>query len=219
MRRHGKPHHLFRHTALVISAALIAAVLSTVEADPRGPRIVGHEIVAGDVLVAGLELNDLNFGESVVFVLKHDADGTQGLILNRSMGIPARDALPNLADVLDARHPMYFGGPVEAGSVRVLIGTDTPLPGATAVTDGVALVNDVGVLRMSLMDRAPEELRFFAGYAGWAPGQLEKELDRGDWHVRERYRDVLFDDTPETMWRELIEEVSGLLVHHENHVR
>lgn len=206
-------------TTLVITTLGLIGVFRPVDADPRGPQLVGVDIEAGRLLVAARELTDVNFGEAVVFVIKHDAEGTQGLIINRTMGLPAGDVLPNLSDVLTGEHEMYFGGPVEPASVRVLAAVDADLPGAKRITDDIALVNDVGVLRMHLMRTRPGRLRFFAGYAGWAPGQLAEEIGRGEWYVRRRYRDVLFDERPQRLWPLLIEEVTGLYADHENHFR
>lgn len=205
--------------ALATVTLAFIGVARPVDADPRGPQRVGMDIEAGRLLVAARELTDVHFGEAVVFVIKHDAEGTQGLIVNRPMGLPASDMLPTLSDVLTREHEMAFGGPVAPASVRVLAAVDAELPGSKRITDDIALVNDVGVLRMHLKQTRPGLLRFFAGYAGWAPGQLAAEIGRGEWYVRERYRDVLFDERPQRLWPLLIEEVTGLYADHENHLR
>ena len=215
-----RPARRLPNALSAICITLAAALgMSGVDAEPRGPQLVGVDIQAGRVLVAARELTDENFGESVVFVIKHDAEGTQGLILNRTMGLPAGDVLPNLGDVLTGEHEMYFGGPVEPATVRVLAAVDSDLPGAEHITDDIALINDVGVLRMHIMRKRPGRVRFFAGYVGWAPGQLAAEIGRGEWHVRRRYRDVVFDESPRRQWRLLIEEVTGRYVNYEDHVR
>jgi putative AlgH/UPF0301 family transcriptional regulator len=60
--------------------------------------------------------------------------------------------------------------------------------------------------------KGEEKFRLYAGYAGWAAGQLERELSRGDWHILKADPDTVFGNDPEKIWQDLIRRSSGIQV-------
>lgn len=179
------------------------------EAAPRGPRLAGVEVVPGAVLVANTSIRGDAFTKSVVLVLKHDAQGTQGLILNQSMAVPVRDTMPLLAGVLRPDQPIFHGGPVEPGSVRVLAQTDAPPKGSIAIGSHYALVNELPALRRLLAAPDAPTTRFFVGYAGWTGGQLYDEILAGHWTVLRTPVLDLFGTAPGDLWQLLMFEANG----------
>ena len=131
-------------------------------------------------------MSDPNFRRTVVFILHHGDEGTLGVVLNRPSEVPVATVLPSWAGYVASPPSVFVGGPVERDTPLCLATLRTgekadKIPGTIGVRGPVALV---------AMDSDPEELmprlrgmRVYAGYAGWDAGQLEGELDRGDWVV------------------------------------
>ncbi len=134
---------------------------------------------AGRLLVASPALGDPNFARSVVLVCAHDAgEGALGVILDRPTGLEVTEHLPEWAAVAAPPAVVFLGGPVQ---VEVALGFGTrvgPIPEWSAV------VGDAGLVDLGSTDPGSVGVfRVFAGYAGWGAGQLEAEIDRGDWFV------------------------------------
>ena len=171
-------------------------------------------VARGSILVASDSLLDPRFARSVVLITDYGVDGAVGVILNRPTLIRVVDAIPVLDKLL--HHPdktMYFGGPVAPNTARVLIAAGEALLGATRIVDGV-----YGMDRMSVLLPYFEEeefaprTRFYGGYAGWGAGQLQQEIQRGDWIVIEGDATTIFSDTVDTLWKDLSARFSGLWV-------
>ena len=144
------------------------------------------EVEAGTLLVAAPALTDPHFARSVVFVIDHRRSGTLGVIINRPSEIAVADVLPGWGPHTSRPHAVFVGGPVEQKTALCLAALRTGQDPAR--TGGVVAVR--GPLALVDLDGDPEALaprvrglRVFAGYAGWAGGQLEAELARGDWFV------------------------------------
>jgi len=134
------------------------------------------------LLVAAPELAD-PFGSSVVLLMRHNDDGALGLILNRQSGTDLDQAWPQLSDVPCHRHgPIYLGGPCEGPLVALhtsefLLELEV-MPGLYCCTS-----KDKLETLAAQSDGQETAVKFFAGYSGWAAGQLENELARGSWSV------------------------------------
>lgn len=176
---------------------------------PRGPRLAGLDIVPGNLLLATPQVRGDAFSESVVIILKHNAQGSQGLILNQSMAVPVRDTVPEIAALMHTGEPIFYGGPVAPESVRVLVETTDPEPGSILITERMAMVNDMAILRRMLMRDARPQTRFLVGYAGWEAGQLMQELLRGDWLTLQASTSALFTTPPVELWQTLKFEAMG----------
>ena len=122
--------------------------------------------LSGDLLVAVPGLDDPYFADTVIYLLAHDESGALGVVLNQ----------PRV--VSDDRYTIYEGGPVAQG--RVLALHDQPNRGAE-IEPGVYVAAEGGIVQEVLQGQARG--RVFLGYAGWGPGQLERELSEGAWRV------------------------------------
>lgn len=174
----------------LVALAPGASAQAPVEA-ARGTFLVSRGIDAGP------------FAESVVLLLKHDDEGTLGLIVNRPTGVPLSEALPDL-EVGETPPVLYFGGPVGLEGLLVLFRSPSPPPEAEEVLDGVYFSGEREVLEGLLGGDLPgEELRLFVGHAGWAAGQLAGELRRGAWDVLPADLFTLFRTEPGWLWETL----------------
>lgn len=143
------------------------------------------------------------FLRSVVFLLDHDSDGALGVIVNRPLESEVDDVLPLWAGLVNAPVCLFEGGPVAMDSALALgvIADVAPPTGWRQMSGRVGLVDLEGPLPG---DGQFAGLRVFAGYAGWAPGQLEAELDEGAWLVVDAFDADLISPQPEMLWREVL---------------
>lgn len=168
-------------------------------------------VVPGRLLVAAPSLHDPNFRRAVVLVLDHSEDGTVGIVLNRKTRSRVGDALPEWGRLASAPGLVHLGGPVSTDAVIGLA-----VFRGDAADDGLTAVHDrIGVLDLSCpparFDGVVEGVRLLAGYAGWAPGQLDDELDEGAWYVVDCEITDALDDDPDTLWARVLRRQRGPL--------
>lgn len=157
-----------------------------------------------ELLVARMHLPDPNFHDAVVLVTRHTAEGAIGLIVNHPTEVPLAKALPDEKRLEGQDARLFFGGPVARDAAVFLFRSPAPRREATRVVDGVYISSSPDLLHELLGRPKPMEgLRVYAGLAGWGPGQLESELDRGDWRRVPADARSLLDTPPEALWAEL----------------
>ena len=155
------------------------------------------------LLVARAELADSNYKDSVVLVMNNIGPAPAGVIINRPTRIAVSRLFPDLERLAQLDDKLYFGGPVETALVSFLFRADTPPEHATQVLDGVHFSTNGELLRKLLgRDKPMDGLRIFIGHSGWAPGQLEAEIARGDWALAPAETDTIFDRKSEHPWPE-----------------
>ena len=155
------------------------------------------------LLVARAELPDSNFKDAVVLVMNNLGPAPGGIIINRPTKISVSQLLPDLERLGPLDDKVYFGGPVEIALVSFLFRADTPPEHAIQVLDGVYFSMDRELLRKLLGREKPmESLRIFVGYSGWGPGQLEREIARGDWTLAPAEAGAIFGGRSEHPWPE-----------------
>ena len=134
------------------------------------------------LIVARDALPDSIFADSIVLVMNNLGPAPVGIIINRPMPISVSRLFPDIKRLAQVRDKVYFGGPVDFGSVWFLFRAATPPEHAIQALDGVYLSADRQLLLQLLgRDKPMDGLRVFLGHAGWAPGQLEAEIERRDW--------------------------------------
>jgi putative transcriptional regulator len=157
--------------------------------------------VTAILLTARGGLPDSFFADSVVLVMNNLGPGPVGIIVNRPTQIVVSQLFPDSPRFARLHEKVYFGGPVEFGSVWFLFRAATPPEHAIRAFDGVYLSTDRGLLLRLLGRSKPMAgLRILIGHAGWAPGQLEAEIARGDWSVARPDPDKIFNGKSEHPW-------------------
>jgi len=153
-------------------------------------------------LIARPGMPDPNFRESVVLVVQSQGGETTGVILNRPTDRSLAELLPS--ERFEAfTDPIYFGGPVAQQGLFALFQADRYSGVAVPMLPQIYLA----VLPDSvdaLLDKPPAKIRFFSGYSGWAPGQLQGELERGDWLVADADAKTVFLRDTSRLWQDML---------------
>jgi putative transcriptional regulator len=153
------------------------------------------------LLIARNDLPDSDFADSVVLVMNNLGPAPVGIIINRPMPIPVSRLFPDLKRLAKVPDKVYFGGPIDFGSVWFLFRAATPPEHAVQACDGVYLSADRQLLLQLLgRDKPMDSLRIFVGHAGWAPGQLEAEIERRDWTLKRAETAAIFSGKSEHPW-------------------
>jgi putative transcriptional regulator len=173
---------------------------------PRAIAQAGQGLT-GQFLVATDTLRDPRFARTVIYVVRHDANGAMGLVVNRpGRDIPLAPLLRKFG--LDDRGVTgsvraHYGGPVEIGQGFLLHTAEYATQGTERVAGDIAMTPAPGVLS-ALSDIArgagPRKSLFAVGYAGWGPGQLEGEIERDAWITVPADPALLFDEDHVRKW-------------------
>jgi putative transcriptional regulator len=160
----------------------------------------------GQLLIAGPGLVDPNFWRTVVLVVEHSDEGALGLVLNRPSETTVGEAVSELERLLEVDDPLYVGGPVQPSALIVLAEFDQPSEAALIAFE------DVGVLASGAQEDPNLSVRrgrAFVGHAGWGPGQLDDEVERGDWILEPAQREDAFTGAPLELWSQVLTRKGG----------
>lgn len=163
----------------------------------------------GDLLISEPFLPDPNFERSVILLCEHNEEGSLGFVLNKPTEHQLSDVLEESASF---QKTLYQGGPVQLNTLHFIHRAPDLIPDGNAVKEDIFWGGDYEQL-LSLMNTrqlAPRDIRFFVGYSGWSPGQLEEELQEDSWFVYKQTssRDV-FDASAADLWRKVLKNMGG----------
>jgi len=202
----------FVGTRRAIASFLLGGLLIVLHAAPTlaAKEFAPSSVGKGVLLVASPSLEDPNFRQAVVLVVEHGPGGTLGLILNRPTKLLLSEALPGSPVLKGTSYRLFAGGPVEASRFLLLFRAKEPPVDARSVLDGVYLGRTPRVLERIITQAKPTEtFRAFAGFAAWAPRQLEAELVVGAWGILPADSFSIFDQDPGTLWLDCISRLQA----------
>ena len=168
---------------------------------------------SGQLLIAMPQMTDPRFEHSVVFMCAHNSDGAMGLVVNKLVdSLNFTDLLRQMeleieADDLDDRIQVHFGGPVESARGFVLHTPDYCSEATMQVDNGFAMTATVDVLRSIATGGGPTQAIFALGYAGWAAGQLDSEIQSNGWLNVSADHDLVFGRGHDDKWRQAVAKV------------
>ena len=164
---------------------------------PRGASLSddGAESLAGQLLLASPTLQDPNFARTVVLIGVHSEEGAMGVVLNRPSAVTVGEAVPQLEEMVDERGAGVRRRPGAAELDRVAGRVPRPRPGGAAGARADRLPG-AGRRPRASSPRRPRAARVFAGYAGWGEGQLDAEIEQGDWIAHAALPEDVFSERP-----------------------
>jgi putative transcriptional regulator len=193
---------------ILVMAALtvLPASLQSAPVIPQ-PRPGGTPPAKGMFLVASPQMQDPNFRETVVLICEHDPmEGTLGVIMNRPTELLLSDVLPKIPVLKGTSYLLFAGGPVQPEGILMLFRVAQEPADMRRVLKGIYLGGNLQILERIVTKPEPTEtFRAYAGYAGWAPGQLEAELMTGSWLLVQADSLSIFDKNPANLWGDLVE--------------
>ena len=200
------PLHRRPLTFLVPLFVLALLVPSVVRADET-------PIANGVFLLAKPDMADPNFRDTVVLITEPEVGGGPiGVIINRPAGVRLSEAVPELGEVPEKFDQIFGGGPVEGNRILYLVRTDEPPKHGLRVLDDVYLSGDRELLQKIVRgETTVTAFRAFAGYAGWAPDQLQTEIAREGWFVIKADADTIFAKDPEKVWPRLMHRIKRVM--------
>ena len=162
--------------------------------------------LTGQLLVAMPQMTDPRFARSVVYICAHSGDaGAMGLVVNKLLSSLTMGELLNHLKLepsgSESSRPVHFGGPVEPGRGFVLHTPDYREDGTLVVGDGFAVTATLDILRAIGKGEGPHRSLLALGYAGWAPGQLDAEMQANGWLSVAADSGLVFDDDFDAKWQ------------------
>ncbi len=164
--------------------------------------------LAGRILVARPEVHADGFSSTLTLILEHGSEGALGVVINRPLaGSSMIDSFPDWDDLDLDPGVLFEGGPVDQDAL-IAIGRPSGSPGELVL--GAHPV-DLDQQPALVQAQGISAVRIFAGYAGWYPGQLEREIARDGWWVVDATLDDLFTTDPESLWARVLKRQGGEL--------
>lgn len=181
--------------------------------DPIDPIDLRRAPLARGTMLAALpSLTDPNFVQSVILLCEAGEGGAMGLVINRPTPMQLADALPEETLLKGHDVPIFLGGPVQGDRILLLKRATEPSEGFLEILEGVSLGGTLDALKEAATgQRITGEFRPYRGYAGWAPGQLEAEVDQGAWLLIPGDPEAVFTRAPQTLWQEVMAAAGGPL--------
>jgi putative transcriptional regulator len=153
------------------------------------------------LLTARSELPDPDFADSVVLVMNNLGPAPIGIIVNRPTQVSVAELFPDLKRLAHVHDKVFFGGPVDLDTVWFLFRATKPPTHAIRTFGDIWLSADRDLLLTLLgRDKPMEGLRIFLGHSGWAPGQLEAEIENSDWTLGHADPDAIFKSKSNHPW-------------------
>ncbi|MEI6847729.1 MAG: YqgE/AlgH family protein [Chlorobiaceae bacterium] len=163
---------------------------------------------AGKLLLASANLLESNFKRTVLLMCEHNDKGSLGFILNRPMEFKVCEAITGFEEIEELLH---MGGPVQVDTVHFLHSRGDLIDDSLEILPGLYWGGDKNELSYLLNTGVimPSEIRFFLGYAGWTPGQLEAEFKEGAWYTANASKELIFTGAYERMWSRSVRSKGG----------
>lgn len=167
------------------------------------------DLQPGALLISAPMMQDPNFRRTVVLLCEHQPEeGTFGLTLNRPLDVQLGDVLE---EFVSYDPTLYLGGPVQRDTLHYLHTRPDEIPGGMSLPGNITWGGNFEIVQQIAKQgtASSENLRFFLGYAGWGPGQLEAEVEEDAWLLAPGVADLIFDTDPEQLWRTVLRHMGG----------
>jgi putative transcriptional regulator len=162
----------------------------------------------GDLLIAEPMLFDQNFNRTVIYMTEHtEEEGSVGFVLNKELDFYLQDLVSDLGT--DTDHKIFYGGPVQTDSIYYVHRLGKIIPNSVPIRDDLYWGGDFDIVNDLIRSHKIEKdkIKFFLGYSGWSPGQLQQELIDKSWVVADSKRFDPIRMSSLQLWKEMLLEL------------
>lgn len=154
-------------------------------------------------------MQDMYFRRSVVLLADYNEEGSFGLILNKPTESRLADVIPEAGDF---NPKLFLGGPVQTDALFFVHRLGDQIKGSLPLKGNIAWGGDVEQIKTMIRDKriSQHDIRFFIGYAGWSPKQLDEELERNSWVVSDKNVEKIFDVEATSLWEYALDSLGGV---------
>ncbi len=160
------------------------------------------------ILISSPGLTDSFFSKSVIYICEHSENGAMGLIINKKLGEnklykilldPFKENIS--AELLNNK--IFFGGPVLLENGIVLHDSSYKSNQSISISESISITSNQKTLEY-LLNKNDTPFKIMLGHSGWSKGQLETEIEEGDWLLQDTITDFVFNVPPEKMWEQAL---------------
>jgi putative transcriptional regulator len=161
----------------------------------------------GKFLISAPHLTDI-FKRSVIYLVEHDENGSVGFVINKPLKHNINEVIDNFPEF---NSKVFLGGPVQTELVNFIHKEPEKIVGGYEIHNGIFWGGNFDNLKILVDANSlnPNDFRFFIGYAGWSPKQLEDELKENSWYVTNADSDFIFSNEPEKLWQNILKSMGG----------
>tara|TARA_B000000477_G_scaffold104385_1_gene94362 strand:- start:125 stop:700 length:576 start_codon:yes stop_codon:yes gene_type:complete len=165
-----------------------------------------NKVTKGSLILSQPLMKDLNFERSIIFICEHNSDGSFGYKLNDKLSPDS--VTSDLNQII--KENLYIGGPVENSYLNFIHNSDQ-IKDSVKITDNIYLGGDLDSVLEGVENNISDfKLKFFSGYSGWSPKQLDKEIEENSWIVINEYiSNFIFDEIDEKFWTSFLSDKGG----------
>lgn len=166
------------------------------------------EPTTGVMLIADPFLKDENFMRTVLLICRHSEDGSFGFVLNKLYDFTIADLF---SDMEGYRIPVFIGGPVQMDTIHYIHQYPDLLPDSQEITPNIFWGGDFDTLKKLIREGKVDtsKIKFFIGYSGWEPGQLDGEMEEKSWLTASCTRKIVFDTPTDEIWKASLKHLGG----------
>jgi putative transcriptional regulator len=171
--------------------------------------MISDKLKKGHLLIAEPSIiGDHSFNRSVILLADHNSNGSVGFIINKPLKYTINDLVPEI----DAKFKIYNGGPVEQDNLYFIHNIPELIPNSIEISNGIYWGGDFESTKSLINNGAIDKnnIRFFLGYTGWEPKQLETEMNSNSWIIaKNSYENKIIGKSTTHFWKEKIIELGG----------
>ncbi len=165
------------------------------------------EIAKGKLLISAPFLSDI-FKRSVILMTEHGEEGSVGFIINKPTEFKLHEIVE---DFPEFNAKVFLGGPVQQNALNFIHKENDVLEGGVEICDGIYWGGNFELLKILIESKNvnPDNFRFFLGYSGWSPDQLNNEIKTNSWFVNNQADRNIFDGKPEMLWGKILRSMGN----------